>query len=150
MANFILANTACFHNPSPSNTLATESDNMDTFAAILVGIIFTFYAALVFTVLTLILDKLGVADFQIWGSGTGQAGWFWEFYKRYLIIAAVYTLCLPLNRWTGIAAMAVAYKYVFASDWGTAAVMGTIGGFIALTLFLILMSVVLVPFALLG
>lgn len=123
---------------------------MNVFLLILVGVAFIFFAALVFSVLTLILDKLGVADFQVWGSGTSQAGWFWEFYKRYLIIAAVYTVCLPLNRWIGMAAMAVAYKYVFASEWGTAAVMGTVGGFIALTLFLILMSVVLVPLGLLG
>ena len=66
---------------------------MNVFLLILVGVAFIFFAALVFSVLTLILDKLGVADFQVWGSGTSQAGWFWEFYKRYLIIAAVYTVC---------------------------------------------------------
>jgi hypothetical protein len=127
---------------------------MDTFAAILVGIIFTFYAALVFTVLTLILDKLGVADFQIWGSGTGQAGWFWEFYKRYLIIAAVYTVCLPFGGLIGIPAMALAYKYVFSSGWGTAAWMGTIGGVIALVSFIVLIPIlfiiVLIPLAMFG
>ena len=54
------------------------------------------------------------------------------------------------NGFLGIAAMAVAYKYVFDAGWTQAIVMGTVGGVIALVLFIILLLAVLTPLGLLG
>ena len=61
---------------------------------LVIGIVFTAFAALVFSVLTLILGKFFSA-FEV----SGPDGWqFSEFYIRYLIIAAVYTfVSLPLG-----------------------------------------------------
>ncbi|MCH7727966.1 MAG: hypothetical protein IH991_16040 [Planctomycetes bacterium] len=71
----------------------------------------------------------------------GPEGWRSSaFYVRYLIIAAVYTfVSLPLeNGLLGIAALAVAYEYVFDAGWVQAAAIGIVGGIIALVLFVIL------------
>lgn len=121
---------------------------MDILFLILIGIAFTAFAALVFSVMTLLLGKVWPA-FEV----SGPEGWsFFDFYKRYLIIAAVYTfLSLPLgNGLLGIAALAVAYKYVFDAGWVQAIVIGLAGGFIALFLFLILLATVMVPLGLMG
>ena len=111
---------------------------------IVVGVAFTAFAALVFAVLTIVLDWLDIGDFAI----SGPEGWsFWEFYKRYLIIAAVYTfVSLPLgNGLLGIVALAVAYKFVFDAGWVQALVIGIVGGFIAFFLFILLISLVVAP-----
>ena len=105
---------------------------------------FTAFVALVFSLLTLLLGMFW-DEFEV----TGPEGWtlqtFGEFYLRYLIIAAVFTfVSLPLgNGILGIAAMAVAYKYVFHAGWLQALVIGGIGGVIACILFLMLLSLVL-------
>ncbi len=114
----------------------------------LIAIVFTAFAALVFSVLTLVLGKVS-DDFSI----SGPEGWsFWEFYQRYLIIAAAYTfVSLPLGSGLlGIGALAIAFKYVFDAGWLQAAVIGIVGGTIALVLFFILMTIVLTPFGLLS
>ncbi len=79
---------------------------------------------------------------------SGPDDWsFGSFYLRYLIVAGVYTfVSLPLgNGFLGIAALAVAYKYVFDAGWTQALVMGTVGGIIALVLFFILIMTVVAP-----
>ena len=48
----------------------------------------------------------------------------------------------------GIAALAVAYKYVFDAGWVQAIVIGGVGGIIALLLFVLLMVTVLRPLGL--
>ena len=60
---------------------------MEFFLLIVIGILFTALAALVFSMLTLLLGKISTS-FAV----SGPDDWnFWEFYVRYLIIAAVYT-----------------------------------------------------------
>ena len=93
--------------------------------------------------LTLLLGKF-FDSFEV----SGPDGWqFREFYFRYFIIAAVYTfVTIPLgDGLIGIAALAVAYKYVFDAGWTQALVIGIIGGIIALVLFTILAVAVLAP-----
>ena len=119
---------------------------MEILLFLVIGILFTAFAALVFSVLTLILGKFFNA-FDV----SGPEGWrFSEFYVRYLIVAAVYTfVSLPLgNGLLGIAALAVTYKYVFDAGWVQAVVIGIIGGTIALVLFVILAAAVLTPMGL--
>lgn len=107
------------------------------------AVVFTAFAALVFSLLTLLLG-LFWDDFEV----TGPEGWtlqtFGEFYVRYLIIAAVFTfVSLPLgNGLLGIGAMAVAYKYVFSAGWLQALVIGGVGGLIACVLFAMILSFV--------
>jgi len=116
---------------------------MGILVTILVGVGFTAFAALVFSVLTILLGKVWRA-FEV----SGPEGWrFLDFYMHYLIIAAVYTfVSLPLgNGLLGIAALAVAYKYVFDAGWVQALVIGLIGGIIALVLFIMLLAAVLTP-----
>lgn len=121
---------------------------MNMFVLVLIGLAFTAFAALVFAVLTLLLGKM-LSSFEV----SGPDDWsFLDFYNRYLIIAAVYTfVSLPLgNALLGIAALAVAYKYVFDAGWVQAAVIGMVGGIIALVLFALLVVGVLTPFGLTG
>ena len=111
-----------------------------------IGLAFTAFAALVFAILTLLLDWMDFDSFSI----SGPTDWsFWDFYKRYLIIAAVYTfVSLPVgNGLIGIGALAVAYKFVFDAGWPQAIIMGIIGGIIALALFMLLLTLVLAPLA---
>ena len=113
---------------------------------VLIGLAFTAFAALVFSILTLLLGTL-FKSFDV----SGPDDWsFWSFYVRYLIVAAVFTfVSLPLqNVLLGVAALAVAYKYVFDAGWVQAAVMGTCGGFIAMVLFVMLVRMILTPFGL--
>lgn len=67
---------------------------MDLVILIVIGLLFTAFAALVFSVLTILLGKF-FTSFEI----SGPEGWaFKDFYLRYLIIAAVYTfVSLPLG-----------------------------------------------------
>lgn len=111
------------------------------------GVVFTAFSALVFCALTLLLGKLS-PHFEL----SGPDDWkFHEFYVRYLIIAAVFTcVSLPLGHGVlGIAALAVAYKYVFDAGWPQAIVIGGIGGVIALVLFVFLLVLILQPLGLL-
>jgi hypothetical protein len=114
---------------------------------ILIGVAFTTFTAFIFSVLTIGFDWLGIDAFSV----AGPEGWslrsFCAFYCKYFIVAAVYTfVSLPLgNGLLGIAALAVAYKYVFDAGWVQALVMGIIGGFIALFLFAQLLSLVVAP-----
>jgi hypothetical protein len=120
---------------------------MDLLLLLGIGVAFTAFAALVFAVLTLLLGKL-FTTFEV----SGPDDWsFFEFYKRYLIVAAVYAfVSLPLgNGLLGIAALAVAYKFVFDAGWPQALIMGTVGGIIALVLFIFLIISVLTPLGLL-
>lgn len=115
---------------------------------ILVGLAFTAFAALIFAALTLLLGKM-FESFDV----EGPDDWsFFDFYLRYLIVAAVYTfVSLPLgNGILGIGALALAYKYVFDAGWTQAIVMGIAGGLIALVLFFVLIAVILTPLGLLG
>ncbi len=118
---------------------------MDFVILLAVGAAFTAFAAFVFTVLTLGLGMVW-SDFEV----SGPDNWsFGDFYLRYLIIAAVFTVVtLPLYGFLGIAALAMAYKYVFDAGWTQALVMGIGGGIIAIVLFAILMFVVLPAFGL--
>ena len=111
---------------------------------LVVGIIFSAFAAFVFAILTLILGKF-LDVFEVSGLEGGRFG---EFYLRYFMIAGVYTfVALPLgNGLLGIAALAVAYKYVFDAGWVQAIVIGFVGGIIALVLFVLLVTLVLAPF----
>ena len=121
---------------------------MEILLYLVIGAVFTAFAALVFSVLTLILGKF-FASFDV----TGPDGWrFSEFYVRYLIVAAVYTfVSLPLgNGLLGIGALAIAYKYVFDAGWLQAIVIGIVGGIIALVLFVILIVAVLIPLGLMS
>ncbi len=84
---------------------------MSILILVLVGLVFAAFTALVFAVLTLVLGKM-FTSFQV----SGPDDWsFFDFYKRYLLIAAVYVfVSLPLgNGLLGIGALALAYKYVF-------------------------------------
>jgi hypothetical protein len=115
---------------------------------VLLGVAFAAFAALVFAVLTLLLGKM-FASFEL----SAPDDWsFLDFYMRYLIVAAVYTfVSLPLgNGLLGIAALAVAYKFVFDAGWVQAVIMGTVGGVIALILFVLLLVGVLAPLGLIG
>ena len=108
---------------------------MNVVAFVLISLAFTAVAALVFSVLTLLLGKW-YAAFEV----SGPDDWsFFDFYKRYLLVAAVYAF-VPLPCVARIAALALAYKYVFDAGWVQAAVMGTIGGLIAWVLFLLLIA----------
>lgn len=120
---------------------------MNILLLILVGFVFAAFAALVFAVLTLLFGKLSTA-FEV----SGPEDWaFFDFYKRYLIVAAVYTfVSIPVGGLLGIAALAVAYKYVFDAGWVQALVMGTVGGVIAVVLFMLLVFAVLTPLGLMG
>lgn len=114
---------------------------MNLLAWLLVGALFTAFAALVFSVLTLLLGKLSIS-FEV----SGPDNWsFGAFYLRYLIIAAVFTfVSLPLgNGILGIGALAIAYKFVFDAGWVQAIVMGIGGGIIAVVLFVIMLSAIL-------
>jgi hypothetical protein len=121
---------------------------MNILFVILIGLAFAAFAALVFSVLTLLLGKIS-ASFEV----SGPEGWsFGAFYVRYLIIAGVYTfVAIPMgNGFLGIAALAVAYKYVFDAGWVQAVVIGTVGGIISLVLFILLLRLVLTPLGLFG
>jgi hypothetical protein len=121
---------------------------MNALILLLFAVGFAAFTALVFAVLTLLLGKL-ISSFEV----SGPDDWsFFDFYKRYLIVAAVYVfVSLPLgNGLLGIAALAVAYKFVFDAGWVQAIVMGTVGGVIALVLFLLMLMAVLTPLGLLG
>jgi hypothetical protein len=111
---------------------------------VLIGLAFTAFAALVFSVLTLLLGML-FTSFDV----SGPDDWsFLSFYLRYLIIAGVFTfVSLPLgNGLLGIAALAVAYKYVFDAGWRQALVVGGVGGVIALVMFIVLLKMLLASF----
>jgi len=112
---------------------------------IVIGIIFTAFVALVFSVLTLLMGKIS-PDFEL----AGPEGWtFREFYVRYLIIAAVFTfVSLPLGPLLGLIALAMAYKYVFDAGWIQAVVIGAMGGVVALVLFVFLLVLILHPLGL--
>ena len=110
---------------------------MSILVLLVAGVVYTAFVALVFAVLTLLLGKM-FQSFEV----SGPDDWkFLDFYKRYLVIAAVYVfVSMPLgNGLIGIAALATAYKFVFDAGWPQAAVMGTIGGVIALALFMLMM-----------
>jgi hypothetical protein len=112
---------------------------------LVIGVAFAAFTALVFAALTLLLAKL-LPSFEV----SGPDDWsFFEFYKRYLIIAAVFTfVSLPLGYILGIGALALAYKYVFDAGLVQAAIMGTVGGLIAATLFFALALMILKPLGL--
>jgi len=113
---------------------------------LLIGVVYTAFTALVFSLLTLWLGKM-FTSFEV----SGPDGWtFFDFYKRYLIIAAVYVfVSMPLgNGILGIAALAVAYRYVFDAGWVQAIVIGIVGGIIAFLLFALLILAVLGPLGL--
>ena len=57
---------------------------------------------------------------------------------------------MPLGGFLGIAALALAYKFVFQAGWTQAAIMGTVGGLIAFVLFFLLIACCLAPLHLLG
>ena len=119
---------------------------MDVLILLVIGVVFTAFAALVFAGLTLLLGLM-FESFEV----SGPDNWgFFAFYKRYLIIAAVFTcVTIPVGPGIlGIGALALAYKFVFDAGWVQAIVMGTVGGVIALVLFLILLTVVLAPLGL--
>jgi hypothetical protein len=108
----------------------------------LIGVAFTLFAALIFSVLTLLFGKFSGA-FDVDGPDEWSFG---AFYARYLIVAAVYTfVSIPVGGVLGIGALALAYKYVFDAGWTQAIVMGLVGGIIALILFMILMMLVISP-----
>jgi hypothetical protein len=121
--------------------------SMNIFAIIVIGLVYAAFVALIFSLLTILFGMMS-KSFEI----SGPDGWsFFAFYKRYLIVAAVYVfVSIPLGGWIGIAALAVAYKYVFDAGWTQAIVMGTIGGIIAAVLFLLLVYTVLMPMRLIG
>lgn len=123
---------------------------MEWLLLIVIGVLFTAFTALVFSVMTLGLGKVFPA-FEV----IGPDDWtFFDFYKRYLIVAAVYTVvALPMSGcclgWLlGIGALAVAYKHVFQAGWTQAFVIGGIGGVIAITLFVAMLLAILMPFGL--
>ncbi len=120
---------------------------MEIFVLLVVGVVFTAFTAFIFAVLTLLLGKM-FRSFEVSGPDDWQ---FFDFYKRYLIIAAVYVfVSFPLGGFLGIAALALAYKYVFDAGCIQAAVMGTIGGVIAFALFFLTMMGILVPLGIVG
>jgi len=123
---------------------------MDIFILVIVAVVYTAFVALVFSGLTLLLGMM-FKSFSV----SGPDDWsFVDFYKRYLIIAAVYVcITMPLGCmcWgiPGIGAMALAYKFVFDAGWTQALVMGTVGGIIALMLFVAMWVCILAPLRLL-
>ena len=117
---------------------------MGILVLVLIAVAFTAFAALVFTLLTLLLGKM-FSSFEV----SGPDDWsFLAFYMRYLIVAAVYTfVALPLGSvLLGVGAMFFAYKYVFDAGWVQAAVMTIFGGVIAIVLFMALVSLALASF----
>ena len=119
-----------------------------------VTLAFTAFLALVYAWLTLLLGKVSV-DFEVTASGDWT---FFDFYKKYLIVAAAFTfVALPLGSsggllgaLAGFIAMVVAYQFVFDAGWPQALVIGMPGAAIAGVLFIILMAAVLGPLGLLG
>lgn len=120
---------------------------MNLLALLVIGLIYAAFVALVFCLLTMLFGLL-FKSFEI----SGPDNWsFFAFYIRYLIIALVYVfVSMPLNGLIGIGALAIAYKYVFDAGWIQAIVMCTVGGVVALVLFILLIVAVLTPFHLLG
>jgi hypothetical protein len=112
----------------------------------IVGVLFTAFAAWVFTMLTLLMGVV----FKTFELSAPDDWTFLDLYKRYLIIAAVFTfVTLPLGRGLlGIAPLALAYKFVFRAGWSQAVIMGTVGGLIAILLFWVLIDTVLRPLGL--
>ena len=131
-----------WHHFQPKKDVA-----MNLLALLVIGLIYAAFVALVFCLLTMLFGLL-FKSFEI----SGPDNWsFFAFYIRYLIIALVYVfVSMPLNGLIGIGALAIAYKYVFDAGWIQAIVMCTVGGVVALVLFILLIVAVLTPFHLLG
>ena len=119
---------------------------------VVVGVLFTAFAALVLSGLTLLAGKIS-PHFEM----AGPEEWtFREFYVRYLIIAAVFAFvaivlspllgCFGLL--IGMFALIVAYKHVFNAEWPQALVLGAMGGAISLMLFVFIMVLILQPLGL--
>jgi len=110
-----------------------------------IGLAYTAFAAVVFAGLTLFLGRFWEA-FSVNGPGGFT---FFDFYKRYLIVAGAYTfVCSSPGLGFGvfgIPALAAAYKFVFDAGWIQAIVIGIVGGVIAFVLFITLTIIVLVP-----
>lgn len=92
--------------------------------------------ALVFTGVTLFLG-LFWSRFKPVGEGT-----FWDFYRQFLIIAAVYMVLsfFGIGGLLGLAVMAFAYKTVFGAGWFEALVIGILGGLLGWILMIALMA----------
>lgn len=112
---------------------------------LLIGVVFSAFAALVFLILTLLLGAVWDA-FDVDGL---QDGGYFQFYLQYWIVAAVYTfVTLPLGPGLvptilGIGAMAFAYEKVFGAGWTQAIVMSIVGGVIAQVLFIVVVGAIL-------
>jgi hypothetical protein len=119
---------------------------MHLLGLILVGLVYTAFTALVFSLLTLWLGTM-LTSFEV----SGPEGWkFFDFYKRYLIIAAVFVfITIPIGGLAGLIALTIAYQYVFDAGWVQAAVIGIAGGAIAWLLFGLMALTILGPLGLL-
>jgi hypothetical protein len=107
-----------------------------------VGLMFSFVLAIVYAAITIGLGKIS-EDFEV----SGPDGWtFFDFCKRYWIVAAVYTfVSLPLGGLLGIVALFFAYKFVFDAGLQHTLVVGIVGGIIAQVLFVLMVIGALVP-----
>lgn len=120
--------------------------------SLVLGLAFTAFLALVYSVLTLQMGKLS-PHFEL----TMPEDWtFRELYLRYLIVAAAFTfVALPLTPLLGCAGVIVglfaltgAYKFAFDADLLQAVVIGGMGGGIAFVLFVFLLVSILQPLGL--
>ena len=107
--------------------------------ALLVGLPFSLFAALVFTGLHYIGKAIDEGPFEVFAYYSEPHWGFWDYYKRYIVVALVYTYTgLPLSGFEpvlGILAlplMILAVKMTFDANWVMALVVGIIGGFAVL------------------
>ncbi|MEE3372509.1 MAG: hypothetical protein VX346_24445 [Planctomycetota bacterium] len=107
--------------------------------ALLMGFPFSLFAALVFTGLHYIGKAIDVGPFEVFAYYSEPHWGFWDYYKRYIVVALVYTYTgLPLSGFEpvlGILAlplMILAVKKTFDANWVMAFVVGVIGGFAVL------------------
>lgn len=106
---------------------------------ILLGLPFSLFAALVFTGLHYIGKAIDEGPFEVFAYYSEPHWGFWDYYKRYIVVALVYTYTgLPLSGFEpvlGILAlplMILAVKMTFDANWVMALVVGIIGGFAVL------------------
>ena len=104
--------------------------------ALLVGLPFSLFAALVFTGVHYIGKAINVGPFEVFAYYSEPHWGFWDYYKRYIVVALVYTYTgLPLSGFSpvlGILAiplMILAVKMTFDANWVLAFVVGVLGGF---------------------
>ena len=118
--------------------------------ALVVGLPFSLFAALAFTLLHYVGKAIDQGPFELFTYHSEPHWGFWDYYKRYIVVALVYTYTgLPLSGFSpvlgllAIAPMIVAVKLTFDADWMMAIIVGVLGGFAVLFLGAVVLAVLL-------